>query len=208
MVLIIDGQEVTSSINVSNLHDTFQLLKANSLSLLSRPVTRVRPIIYLDSDKSSSCYPVFVVNWAPCILGIGQITLEGFGLNIWCLHCNSPSEDSAFNIRVSVGFGSGLLNFFYCTYMIIMAGSRGGAVCVRGPAGDGGGERGGRGGGAAARQRGRHHLPRGRAPRRRGGGDGARTHRQRRARTVPSTGARGQGQKRVGSRHDRQTCQR
>ena len=45
MVLIIDGQEVTSSINVSNLHDTFQLLKANSLSLLSRPVTRVRPII-------------------------------------------------------------------------------------------------------------------------------------------------------------------
>jgi len=41
MVLIIDGQEVTSSISVSSLHDTFQLLKANSISLLSRPVRLV-----------------------------------------------------------------------------------------------------------------------------------------------------------------------
>ena len=41
MVLIIDGQEVTTPINVQTLHDTYQLLKANSLSLLSRPVRLV-----------------------------------------------------------------------------------------------------------------------------------------------------------------------
>ena len=41
MVLIIDGQEVAQTINVSALHDTYQLLKANSLSLLSRPVKLV-----------------------------------------------------------------------------------------------------------------------------------------------------------------------
>ena len=35
--MIIDGQEVTTSLSVTSLHDTFQLLKANSLSLLSRP---------------------------------------------------------------------------------------------------------------------------------------------------------------------------
>jgi len=37
MVLIIDGQEVTGVLCVRSLHDTYQLLKANSLSLLSRP---------------------------------------------------------------------------------------------------------------------------------------------------------------------------
>ena len=37
MVLIIDGQEVTTSLCARSLHDSFQLLKANSLSLLSRP---------------------------------------------------------------------------------------------------------------------------------------------------------------------------
>jgi len=36
MVLIIDGQEVESTISVPSLHDTFQLLKANSMSLLNR----------------------------------------------------------------------------------------------------------------------------------------------------------------------------
>ena len=40
-VLIIDGQEVTTPINVPTLHATYQLLKANSLSLLSRPVRLV-----------------------------------------------------------------------------------------------------------------------------------------------------------------------
>ena len=41
MVLVIDGQEVTTPINVPTLHATYQLLKANSLSLLSRPVRLV-----------------------------------------------------------------------------------------------------------------------------------------------------------------------
>ena len=41
MVLIIDGQEVTAPIPVSSLHNTFQLLKANSLSLLSRAQRQV-----------------------------------------------------------------------------------------------------------------------------------------------------------------------
>ena len=41
MVLIIDGLQVTSPISVSCLHDTYQLLKANSLSLLSRAPRQV-----------------------------------------------------------------------------------------------------------------------------------------------------------------------
>ena len=41
MVLIIDGQEVTGSLSASSLLDTYQLLKANSLSLLSRPQRQV-----------------------------------------------------------------------------------------------------------------------------------------------------------------------
>lgn len=52
MVLIIDGQEVTAPINVTTLHDTYQLLKANSLSLLSRPV---RLVSYTKVKKVRRC---------------------------------------------------------------------------------------------------------------------------------------------------------
>ena len=41
MVLIIDGYEVSSSLPVSQLHSKYQLLKANSLSVLSRPARQV-----------------------------------------------------------------------------------------------------------------------------------------------------------------------
>ena len=50
MVLIIDGQEVTTPINVQTLHATYQLLKANSLSLLSRPVR----LVSYNSDEDAS----------------------------------------------------------------------------------------------------------------------------------------------------------
>ena len=47
MVLIIDGFEISSPLPVSQLHNKYQLLKANSLSVLNRPVKQV--------DASEKC---------------------------------------------------------------------------------------------------------------------------------------------------------
>jgi len=47
MVLIIDGCEISSPLPVSQLHDKYQLLKANSLSVLNRPAKLV--------DASEKC---------------------------------------------------------------------------------------------------------------------------------------------------------
>ena len=47
MVLIIDGYEVSSPLPVSQLHTKYKLLKANSLSVLSRPARQV--------DASEKC---------------------------------------------------------------------------------------------------------------------------------------------------------
>lgn len=97
MVLIIDGFEVDNQISpVSQLFDKYQLLKANSLSLINRPVRRIEasePYVYvgqretavvalgdalsmIGSEDATTCHVVVLRDMASGVTGLAHLDSE------------------------------------------------------------------------------------------------------------------------------------